>query len=141
MSNSKLKKIKYGIKNGTKITLKLSSNVLGNFLHKLLLINTKDLRFRKDFTNNSAANIKLTKTQLRRIGGFFSRLLGPLLKSGLPLMKNGLKPLAKGVLKQLGLTATVSATDAAIHKKISGSGNTKVIISNEQMNDIMKMVQ
>ena len=135
MSNSKLKKIKYGIKNGTKITLKLSSNVVGNFLHKLLLINTKD------FTNNSAANIKLSKTQLRRIGGFFSRLLGPLLKSGLPLMKNGLKPLAKGVLKQLGLTATVSATDAAIHKKISGSGNTKVIISNEQMNDIMKMVQ
>ena len=135
MSNSKLKKIKYGIKNGTKITLKLSSNVVGNFLHKLLLINTKD------FTNNSAANIKLSKTQLRRIGGFFSRLLGPLLKSGLPLMKNGLKPLAKGVLKQLGLTATVSATDAAIHKNISGSGNTKVIISNEQMNDIMKIVQ
>ena len=135
MSNSKLKKIKYGIKNGTKITLKLSSNVVGNFLHKLLLINTKD------FTNNSAANIKLSKTQLRRIGGFFSRLLGPLLKSGLPLMKNGLKPLAKCVLIPLGWTATVSATDAAIHKKISGSGNTKVIISNEQMNDIMKMVQ
>ena len=102
MSNSKLKKIKYGIKNGTKITLKLSSNVVGNFLHKLLLINTKDLRFRKDFTNNSAANIKLSKTQLRRIGGFFSRLLGPLLKSGLPLMKNGLKPLAKCVLIPLG---------------------------------------
>ena len=135
MSNSKLKKIKYGIKNGTKITLKLSSNVVGNFLHKLLLINTKD------FTNNSAANIKLSKTQLRRIGGFFSRLLGPLLKSGLPLMKNGLKPLAKCVLIPLGWTATVSATDAAIHKKISGSGNTKVIISNEQMNDIMKIVQ
>ena len=96
MSNSKLKKIKYGIKNGTKITLKLSSNVVGNFLHKLLLINTKD------FTNNSAANIKLSKTQLRRIGGFFSRLLGPLLKSGLPLMKNGLKPLAKCVLIPLG---------------------------------------
>ena len=135
MSNSKLKKIKYGIKNGTKITLKLSSNVVGNFLHKLLLINTKD------FTNNSAANIKLSKTQLRRIGGFFSRLLGPLLKSGLPLMKNGLKPLAKCVLIPLGWTATVSATDAAIHKKISGSGNTKVIISNEQMNDIMQIVQ
>ena len=135
MSNSKLKKIKYGIKNGTKITLKLSSNVVGNFLHKLLLINTKD------FINNSAANIKLSKTQLRRIGGFYSRLLGPLLKSGLPLMKNGLKPLAKCVLIPLGWTATVSATDAAIHKKISGSGNTKVIISNEQMNDIMKIVQ
>ena len=56
-------------------------------------------------------------------------------------MKNGLKPLAKGVLIPLGLTATVSATDAAIHQKISGSGNTKVIISNEQMNDIMKIVQ
>ena len=50
-------------------------------------------------------------------GGFFGRLLGPLLKTGLPLMKNGIKPLAKSVLISLGLTAAASASDAAIHKK------------------------
>ena len=45
-------------------------------------------------------------------------------------MKNVLKPLAKSVLIQLGLTTAVSATDAANHKKIFGSGNMTLIISN-----------
>ena len=50
-------------------------------------------------------------------GGFFSRLLDPLLKTGLPLMKNVIKPLAKSVLIPLGLTAAASAADAGINKK------------------------
>ena len=50
-------------------------------------------------------------------GGFCGRLLGPLLKTGLPLMKNVIKPLAKSVLIPLGLTAAASAADAGIHKK------------------------
>ena len=58
--------------------------------------------------------------------GFLGRLLGPLLKTGLPLMGNVLKPLAKKVLTLLGLTAA-SATNAAIHKKIFGSSNTTLI--------------
>ena len=49
-------------------------------------------------------------------GGFLGRLLGPLLKTGLPLIKNVIKPLAKSVLIPLGLTAA-SAADAGIHKK------------------------
>ena len=76
-----------------------------------------------------------------QLGGFLSRLLGPLLKTGLPLIKNVIKPLAKSVLITLGLTAAASAADAGIHKKILGSGNTTLIISNEEMNDIMKIVQ
>ena len=56
-------------------------------------------------------------------GGFLSRLLGPLLKTGLPLIKNVIKPLAKSVLIPLGLTAAASAADAGIHEKILGSGN------------------
>ena len=90
----------------------------------------------------SSANIKLSKTQLHKIGqsgGFLGRLLGPLPKTGLPLMKNVLKPLGKSVLIPLGLTA--SATDADIQDKIFGSGTTKLIISNEEMNDIMKIVK
>ena len=71
----------------------------------------------KAFENGALANIKLSKNQLHNIGesaGFFGRLLGPLLKTSLPLMKNVLKPLTKIVLISLGLTAAESATDAAI---------------------------
>ena len=50
-------------------------------------------------------------------GGFLGRLFGPLLKTGLPLIKSVIKPLTKSVLIPLGLTATASATDARIHKK------------------------
>ena len=74
-------------------------------------------------------------------GRFVGRLLGPLLKTGLPLIRNVIKPLAKSVLIPLGLTAAASAADAGIHKKILGSGNTTLIISNEEMNDIIKIVQ
>ena len=52
-----------------------------------------------------------------QLGGFLGRLLGPLLKTGLPLMKIVIQPLAKSVLIPLGLTAAVSAADAGIHKK------------------------
>ena len=61
-------------------------------------------------------------------GGFLGRILGPLLKTGLPLMKNVLKPLAKRVLIPLGLVAAASATDAAIHSKMFGSRITTLII-------------
>ena len=123
MPNSQLNKLKSRIKNDNKIILKLSSNVVGdsndvrNFPHKLLLTNTQVSRLRKAFVNNSSANIKLPKTQLHKIGQsgeFLGRLLGPLLKTGLPLMKNVLKPLAKSVLIPVGLTAAASSTDAAI---------------------------
>ena len=59
----------------------------------------------------------------------------------MPLIENVLKPLAKSVLMPLGLTAAVLATDVAIHKKMFGSGFTTLIISNEEMNDIMKIVK
>ena len=68
LSNSQLNKLKSGIKNSTKVTLKLSSNVFGdsndknNFPHKLLLTNTQVLGLDKVFENNFSANIKLSKT-------------------------------------------------------------------------------
>ena len=49
--------------------------------------------------------------------GFLGRLLGPLLKTGLPLIKNVIKSLAKSFLIPLGLTAAASVADAGIHKK------------------------
>ena len=75
-------------------------------------------------------------------GGFLRKLLGPLLKTGLPLMKSVITPLAKSVLIPLGLTAATSAADAEIHKKILGSGkNTMLIISNIDMDDLIKIVK
>ena len=85
-------------------------------------------------------------------GGFLGRLLGPLLKTGLPQIKNVIKPLAKSVLIPLGLTAAASAVDAGIHKKILGSGkrplhsalphnNTTLIISNDEMDYILKIIK
>ena len=57
------------------------------------------------------------------------------------LIGNVLKPLAKNVLIPLGLTVAALATDVVFHKKISGSGNTTLIISDEEMNDIMKIIK
>ena len=150
LPNSQLNKLKSAIKNGTKVTLNLSSNIVGdsndesNFPHKSLLTITKVSKLRKAFANNFSVNIKLSKTKLHKIvqsGGFLVRLLGSLLKARLSLIENVPKPLAKSVLMPLGLTAAVLATDVAIHKKMFGSGFTTLIISNEEMNDIMKIVK
>ena len=97
-----------------------------NFPHKLLLTNRQVANLRKAFPNYLSTDIKLSKTQLSKIiqlGGFLGRLLGPLLKTGLPLMKSVIQPLAKTVLIPLGLTAAASAADAEIHQKILGSGH------------------
>ena len=151
LSNSQLNKLKSAIKNETDVVLRLSSNMIGNsddetnFPHKLLLTNRQVANLRNAFTNHASTDIKLTKTQLSKmmqLGGFLGRLLGPLLKTGLPLMKSVIQPLAKNVLIPLGSTAAASAADAGIHKKILGSGhNTTIIISNDEMKDILKIVK
>ena len=74
-------------------------------------------------------------------GEFLVRILGPLLKTWSLSMINILKPLAKRVLIPLELTAAASATETAIHKKMFGSGMTITIMSNEEMNDIMKKIK
>ena len=146
--NSQLNKLRSAIKNENEVVLRLSSNMIGdnetNFSQKLLLTNRQVSNLRKAFANNSSADIKLSKTQLSKIvqsGGSLGRLLGPLLKTGLLLIKNVIKPLAKRVLIPLGLTAAASTADAGIHKKILGSLNTTLIISNIEIEDIIKIVR
>ena len=73
--------------------------------------------------------------------GFLGRLLGPILKTGLALIENALKPLAKSALIPIGLKAAESVKDEAIHKKMFGSCTTTVIISNEEMNDIIDIMK
>ena len=126
LSNSQLNKLKSSIKNETDVVLRMSSNVVGNsndninFPHELLLTNRQVANICKAFAKNPSTDIKLSKTPLSKMiqsGGFLGRLLGPLLKTGLPLIKNVIKPLAKSVLIPLGLAAAASAADAGIQKK------------------------
>ena len=87
-----------------------------------------------------STDLKLSRGHISKIihsGGFLGSLLSKL--AG-PLMKVA-KPLAENVLALLGITATASAIDAGIQKKIHGSGTTTLIISNEEMNGIMKIIQ
>ena len=131
-----------------------NSNHETSFPHKLLLTNRQVSNLSKAFANKSSTDIKLSKTQLSnmiQLGGFLGRLLGPLLKTGLPLMKNVIKALAKSVLIPLVWTAAASAGDAGIHKKVLGSAhhppdstshdNTILIISNDEIEDIIKIVK
>ena len=126
LSNSQVNKLKSATKNETHVILRSSSNMIdnsddeNNFPHKLLLTNRQDANLRKAFANYLSSDIKLSKTQLSKmthLGGFLGKLLGPLLKAGLPLMKTVIQPLAKSVIIPLGLTAAASAADAGIHKK------------------------
>ena len=112
--------------------------------HELLLTTRQKTKLRNTFNNNMSTDLKLSKAQISKIiqsGGFLGRLLGPLLKTGLPLIKNVTKPLAKSVLIPLELTAAALAADVGILKQMLGSGTTTIRISNEEKNGIMKIVQ
>ena len=110
-----------------------------NLPHELLLTTRQTTKLRKAIENNMSTDKKLSKVQISEIiqsGGFLGKILGTLLKTGLPLLKSVIKPLGL-----LGLTATSSAIDVRVQKKIYGSGKTTLIISNEEMDGIMKIVQ
>ena len=144
-SNVQVNILQVGIKYGTEKTLDLSFNVIENsndetnFPHKLLLTNTQVSRIHKAFANVSSTNKLLYN--FRKLSCMKWDFLGPLLKTGLLLLKNVPKLLAKSVLIPLGWIASASATDAAIQKKMFGSTMTTLIISNEELGDIMKIVK
>ena len=105
-----------------------------------MLTNRQVANIRRAFANHSSIDIKLSKTQLSKMiqsGGFLGNLLGKLVG---PLMKVAM-PLAKNVLAPLGLSAAMSAIDGSIKKKMLGSGTTTVIISSDEMDDILKIVK
>ena len=113
-----------------------NSNDEFNYPHNLLLTNRQVANLCKSFAIYLSTDMKLSKTQLSKMiqsGGFLGRLFGSLLKTGLPLIKNVIKLLAKSVLIPLGLTAAASAADVGIHMKILGSPTRTLIISNDEM--------
>ena len=141
LTNIQLNKFKKAVKSNEGATLRVG---IRNFNkdehpHELLLTTRQNTKLRNALNNNSATDIKLSKAQIKKIiqsGGFLGKLLSKL--AG-PLMKVAL-PLAKNVLAPLGLTAAMSAIDRSVQKKIHGSG-VKLIIEQEDMNDIMKIIK
>ena len=141
LTNVQLNKLKKSVKSNDEVTLRLG---IKNFNkdeipHELLLTTRQNTKLRKAIINNLATDIKLSKAQIKKIiqsGGFLGKLLsklaGPLMKAAMPLAKN--------VLAALDLTAAMSAIDGSIQKKIHGSG-IKLIIKEEDMNDIMKSIE
>ena len=122
LSDSQIKKLKDAVKNNTGTTLRISLKMFNgnNLPHELLLTTRQKTKVRNAFNKNMSTDLKLFKAQVNKIiqsGGLLSKLLGPLLETGLPLIKNVIKPLNKSVLISLGLTAAPSAADAGIHKK------------------------
>ena len=108
--------------------------------HELLLTARQRTKIKNAFENNMSTDIKLSKNQISKImrsegflGSLLSKLADPLLKVAVALEKNILAP--------LGITVAASTIDAGIHKKIHGSGTATLIISDKEMNDIMKIVQ
>ena len=142
LSDSEMKKLKDAVKDNTGTTLRINSEMFdGNDLpHELLVTTRQNSKLSNALNNNTSADIKFSKSQINKIiqsgrflGSFLSKLAGPLMRIAVPLAKNVLAP--------LGITAAASAIDAGIQKKIHSSGTTTLIISNEEMNDIMKIVQ
>ena len=141
LTNIQLNKLKKVVKSNEGATLRLG---IKNFNkdelpHELLLTTRQNTELRNAINNNLTTDIKLSKAQIKKLiqsGGFLGKLLG---KLACPLMKVAL-PLAKNVLAPLGLTGAMSAIDGSIQKKIHGSG-VKLIIEQEDMNDIMKTIE
>ena len=141
LTNVQLNKFKKAVKSNEGATLRLG---IKNFNkdelpHELLLTTRENTRLHNALNNNLATDIKLSKAQIKKLiqsGGFLGKLLSKLVG---PLMKVVLS-LAKNVLAPLGLTDAMSAIDGSIQKKIHGSG-VKLIIEQEDMNDIMKIIE
>ena len=141
ISNSQLNKLNSAVKNKQGTTLRMNARMFnGNSLPNELLLTTRQTtKLRNAIENNLQTDMKLPKAQIYKIiqsGGFVGKILGPLLKTKLPLLKSVIIPLGL-----LGLTAVSSAIDAIVQKKIYGSRTTTLVISNEEMNGIMKIVQ
>ena len=142
LSDTQLKKLKTAVKNKTGTTLRINLKMFnGNDLpHELLLTTRQKTKLRNAFNNNMSTDLKRSKAQISKIiqyGGFLGSLLSKLVGS---LMKVAI-PLAKNLLVPLGITAAASAIDAVDQQKIHGSGTTTLIISNEEVNDIRKIIQ
>ena len=117
LSNLQLNKLKSTVKNKQGATLRMNARMFNgnNLPHELLLATRQTTKLRNAIGNNLQTDIKLNKAQISKIiqsGGFLGKILGPSLKTGLPLLKSVIKP--PGLL---GFTAASSAINAGVQKK------------------------
>ena len=126
LTNIQINKLKKAVKSNEEVSLRLGIKDFNKdeLPHELLLTTKQNTKLRNAINNNLSTDIKLSKTQIRKLmqsrgflGKLLSKLAGPLMKVAMPLAKNVLAP--------LGLTAAMSAIDGSIQKKIHGSGVTK----------------
>ena len=141
LTNLQLNKLKKAVKSneGASLRLGIKNFNKDELPHELLLTTRQNTKLRNAINNNLATDVKLSKAQIKKIiqsGGFLGKLLSKLAGA---LMK-GVLPLAKNVLAPIGLTAAISPIHGSIQKKIHGSG-VKLIIEQEDMNDIMKIIE
>ena len=148
LSNQQIKELKEAVKSNNGTTLRISNKNFNkaDLLHELYLTQTQINKLREKVESNMSTDIKLSKAQINKLiksGG----ALGSILTRFLPKLIQPALSLGKNILAPLGVSAAMSATDAAIQKKINGSGNLKnsgiktINFSNEDLNDMTKIVK
>ena len=141
LSSLQISELKTAVKNNEGTTLRINSKMFNsdNLPHELFLTQRQITKLRNAIENNMSTDIKLSKAQIKKIiisGGALGSILGRLLPNLIKLAS----PILKNVVASLGLSAAMSGIDGAIQKKIHGYGTT-VIFSNEEINDLMKIIQ
>ena len=142
LSNQQIKKLKEAVKNNNGTTLRIGNKNFNRdeLLHELFLTQTQINKLRQKVENNMSTDIKLSKAQINKLikeGGFLGSVLARFLTK---LIKPAIS-LGKNILATLGLSAAMSATDAAIQKKMYGSGTKTVRFSNKDLDDMSKVVK
>ena len=141
LTKLQLKKIQDVVKNNNGTTIRLNNkNFNKNQLIQELYLTEQQLnKLRKKIENNMSTDTKLSKVQINKIIKEAGNL-GRLLINFLPKLIKSAISIGKNILAPLGLSGAMSATDAAIQKKMYGSGMTTLIISNNDLNDLIKIV-
>ena len=122
LSDSQLNKLKSAVKIRQGTTLRMNTRMFSanNLPYEFLLTIRQTNNLGNAIENKMPIDVKLSKAQISKIiqsDRFLGKLLGPLLKTGLPLIDNVIRPLTKSVLIPLRLTAAASSADAGIQKK------------------------
>ena len=142
LSNSQFDKLKDAVRksNGTTLRIGNKNSHKAELLHELYLTQSQINKLKNKAENNMSADIKLSKAQINKIiksGG----ALGSILAIFLPKLIKPAISLGKSILATLGLSAAMSATDAAIQKIMDGHGTKTVKFSNKDLNDMTKIVK
>ena len=141
LTESQLKKIQNAVKNKNATTIRLSNENFNEnkLIYELYLTEKQMKNLIKKIENKMSTDIKVSKTEINKTikeGGN----LGRLLMNFLPKLIKPAISIGKNILAPPGLIAAMSATDAAIQKKIYGSGMTTLIISNDDLDDLIKII-